>query len=112
MNAIGAIIGFQIIAIQLWSGTVNSDVFYAWTQQSLLPALPDHSIVVLDGAPFHKRSDIIEAIENDGHIVRFLPSYSPDLNPIEKKWAQAKAIRRRDRCDPHTLFSAKYHAEL
>ena len=112
INAIGAIVGFQLIAISLWSGTINSDVFYAWTQEALLPALPQQSIVVLDGASFHKRSDIIEAIEEQGHTVRFLPSYSPDLNPIEKKWAQAKAIRRRDQCDPHELFSSKYYAEL
>lgn len=112
MNAIGAIIDFQLIAINLWDGTINADVFYAWTQKTLLPALPEQSIVVLDGASFHKRSDIIEAIEGKGHIVRFLPSYSPDLNPIEKKWAQAKAIRRKQCCNPQELFSSTYYAEL
>jgi transposase len=33
-----------------------------------------------------------------------LPPYSPELNPIEKKWAQAKSIRRKNRCDPYQLF--------
>jgi transposase len=70
----------------------------------LLPSVPKQSVIVLDGAPFHKRSDIIETIETKGHTVQFLPSYSPDLNPIEKKWAQAKAIRRKERCNPYDLF--------
>jgi transposase len=104
LNAIGAIVNFELIAIDLWDGTINSDVFYAWVHESLLPALPDQSVVVLDGAPFHKRSDIAELITNDGHTIRFLPSYSPDLNPIEKKWAEAKAIRRKERCNPWELF--------
>ena len=49
--------------------------------------------------------DIIEGIEAKGHTVQFLPSYSPDLNPIEKKWAQAKAVQRQRRCTPIELFS-------
>ena len=38
-----------------------------------------------------------------------MPVYSPDLNPIEKKWAQAKSIRRQKMCDPETLFKYKEH---
>ena len=47
---------------------------------------------------------MIETLEQAGHIVLFLPPYSPDLNPIEKKWAQAKAIRRRKRCSSKEPF--------
>jgi transposase len=36
-----------------------------------------------------------KAIEDSGHTLLYLPPYSPDLNPIEKKWSQAKAIKRR-----------------
>jgi transposase len=43
----------------------------------------------MDNASFHKRQDIQEAITQAGHILAYLPPYSPDLNPIEKKWAQA-----------------------
>jgi transposase len=39
-----------------------------------------------------------------GHSLVYLPPYSPDLNPIEKKWAQAKAIRRQKRCSVDELF--------
>ncbi|WP_282435598.1 transposase [Piscirickettsia salmonis] len=46
----------------------NSDVFYAWLVKDLLPKLPAHSVIVMDNARFHKRSDMIEAIEEQGHI--------------------------------------------
>ena len=45
-------------------------------------------------ASFHKRADFQPLIEQHGHLLEFLPPYSPDLNPIEHKWAQAKALRR------------------
>lgn len=73
-------------------------------ETALLPATPRQSVIVLDGAPFHKRSDILQAIEREGHCVEFLPPYSPDLNPIEKKWSQVKTTRRKYRCSPHQLF--------
>ncbi|WP_416430684.1 transposase [Piscirickettsia salmonis] len=65
-------------------------MFYAWLVKDLLPKLPAHSVIVMDNARFHKRSDMIEAIEEQGHTLEYLPSYSPDLNPIERKWAEAK----------------------
>jgi DDE superfamily endonuclease len=105
LNAIGAMRDFMLLTVQLWECNIDSDVFLTWVQTALLPSLPTASVIVLDGAPFHKRMDIIEGIEAKGHTVQFLPSYSPDLNPIEKKWAQAKAVRRRRRCTPMELFS-------
>jgi transposase len=106
LNAIGAIVAFELIAVALWECNIDSDVFLAWVQKALLPSAPPTSVVVMDNATFHKRADIIRVIEKQGHTVEFLPSYSPDLNPIEKKWAQAKAQRRQRRCTPMELFSA------
>jgi len=105
INAIGAIVGFTFLSIGLFEGSINSDVFYAWLTQVLIPVLPHNSVVVMDNASFHKRTDMIEAIEQAGAVLEFLPPYSPDLNPIEKKWAQVKAIRKQERCDVDTLFS-------
>jgi len=53
----------------------------------------------MDNATFHKREDMKKAIEEAGAILEYLPPDSPDLNPIEHKWAQAKAIRRKLRCN-------------
>ena len=104
VNAIGAILDFEFLSVELWQCTIDSDVFYAWVTQALLPKCPPESIIVLDNAAFHKREDIQTAIREAGHILEYLPTYSPDLNPIEHKWAQAKAIRKKHRCDPYQLF--------
>ena len=95
VNAIGAIINFDFINVCLFDTYINSGVFYAWLTQGLLPNTPTNSIIVLDNATFHKRNDALKEIEQQGHIAEFLPPYSPDLNPIEKKWAQVKIIRRK-----------------
>jgi transposase len=73
-------------------------------KQDLINKLPKKSVVVMDNATFHKRSDIALMLEKENHTLLFLPPYSPDLNPIEKKWAQAKSIRRKNRCSPNELF--------
>jgi transposase len=56
-------------------------------------------------AAFHKREDIKACIGNAGHTLEFLPTYSPDLNPIEHTWAQLKSIRNKTRCSVDGLFS-------
>ena len=56
---------------------------------------PPQSIVILDNATFHKCAVMQKIVEDEGHTLLYLPPYSPDFNPIEKKWAQAKTIRRR-----------------
>ncbi|WP_317174716.1 transposase [Chryseobacterium antibioticum] len=95
VNAIGAIHRFKMLNVYLFDGNINADVFYSWVTQQLLSSLPERAVIVMDNATFHKRSDSIEAIESKGHNILFLPPYSPDLNPIEKKWAQAKSIRKK-----------------
>lgn len=104
MNAIGAIIDFKLINVCLFNGTINAEVFYEWFTKELLLKIPSSSVIVLDNATFHKRNDMLEAAQKQNHTLEFLPPYSPDLNPIEKKWAQAKNIRRRICCDPYQLF--------
>lgn len=76
---------------------------YGWITQDLLPKLP--SECVMDNASFHKRLDIQQSIRDAGHTLLFLPPYSPQLNPIEHKWAQAKAIRKQEHCSVPDLFT-------
>ena len=105
VNAIGAIIDFTFLTVCLFDGNINSDTFYAWLTKDLLPKTPPKSVIVLDNATFHKRDDMKEAIKEKGHILEYLPPYSPDLNPIEKKWAQTKTTRKQYRCSAHKVFS-------
>ena len=51
--------------------------------------------IILDNASFHKGEDIELLIEKSGNKIKYLPPYSPDLNPIEKKWAQIKRLYRK-----------------
>lgn len=105
-NTIGALIGSTIIAIGLLTGSVNTEVFTCWVQEILLPHLPAQTVVVMDNASFHKGKDMQKIIEDAGHTLLYLPPYSPDLNPIEKKWAQAKKIRRKTGCSIDQLFTS------
>jgi transposase len=103
-NVIGALLGGILLTVSLFQTTVNTAIFNAWVIQDLLPKLPPNSVVVLDNATFHKGKDMIDALENAGHAILYLPPYSPDLNPIEKKWAQAKAYRRKNLCSIQNIF--------
>ena len=87
--------------------TYSSDVFHTWVVNDLLPNLPEGSVVVMDNATFHKWQDTQSVIREAGHILEFLPTYSPDLNPIEHKWAQVKSIRRATGCSTEELFKEK-----
>lgn len=104
INVIGACVDMTFINVMLFEGNIDSDVFFAWVINELLPALPEHAVVVLDNATFHRRQDIQRAIKDAGHTLEYLPPYSPDLNPIEHKWAQAKNIRKKLRCNVDDLF--------
>ena len=103
-NAIGALFGESLLTLSLFDCNINTDAFSAWVRQDLLPKLPAESVLVMDNATFHKNRCVQEEIKSAGHILEYLPPYSPDLNPIEHKWAQAKSKRRRFQCDVDTLF--------
>lgn len=104
-NAIGALIGKVMLTISLFKSNINADIFTAWIDQDLLPKLPKNSVIVMDNATFHKRQDTQMLIKKAGHILLYLPPYSPDLNPIEQKWAQAKALRKRIHCSIDEIFT-------
>ena len=113
VNAIGAIVGFAFLTVCLFGCNISSDVFHAWTKDDLLPKINSRSVIVMDNAAFHKRQDIVQAIMDAGHIPLFLPPYSPDLNPIERKWAEVKARRKRERCRVEELFiNERYYDNL
>lgn len=107
-NAIGALLRGVLLTVGLFEANVNADVFHAWLDQDLLKKLPPGSTLVMDNAAFHKREDILKTIRGAGHDLEFLPPYSPDLNPIEPKWAQAKAIRRKTRKSTDDIFKEKF----
>ena len=106
-NVIGALLGGALLTVSLFSTTINTQIFGAWVIQDLIPKLPQNSVVVMDNASFHKGADMIKALEDAGHTLLYLPPYSPDLNPIEKKWAQAKKLRRKTNLSIELLFQGQ-----
>ena len=103
-NAIGALIGKLLLTVGLFDKNINADIFTAWVKQDLLPKLPENSVIVMDNVVFHKRQDTREIITKAGHKLIFLSPYSPDLNPIEQKWAHIKVVRKDKNYDIETLF--------
>jgi transposase len=75
-------------------GAMTGDLFVAYVEQQLVPTLRPGDIVVMDNLACHKRSGVRAAIEGAGCELRFLPPYSPDLNPIEKAFSKLKAKLR------------------
>ncbi len=105
-NVIGALVSGILLTVSLFQTTINTEIFNAWVVQELIPKLPVQSVVILDNATFHKGEKMKQALKDAGHTLLYLPPYSPDLNSIEKKWAQAKAIRRKHLCSIPQLFQS------
>jgi transposase len=77
-------------AAMVLDGAINREAFDAFVEQSLLPTLRPGQIVILDTRAVHKSPRARTLIEGAGCHVRFLPSYSPDFNPIELAFAKLK----------------------
>jgi transposase len=84
-----------LVAPTVVDGPMNGDIFVAYVEQQLVPVLKRGDIVVMDNLSSHKRAAVKAAIESVGAELRFLPPYSPDLNPIEKAFSKLKAMLRK-----------------
>jgi transposase len=76
-------------------GPMTGGWFLAYVEQILVPSLRPGDIVILDNLAAHKNAAARRAIEAAGAELRFLPPYSPDLNPIENAFAKLKALLRK-----------------
>jgi transposase len=76
-------------------GAMNGPLFLAYVKQCLVPTLKRGEIVMMDNLPVHKVAGVREAIEAAGATLVYLPSYSPDLNPIEMAFSKLKAHLRK-----------------
>jgi transposase len=90
----GICLGMWIAPLQ-YGGTTDSLLFEYWFENRLLKEAKVGSVIVLDNATFHKKAILPGLAKKCGCEVLFLPPYSPDLNPIENKWAWLKRILRK-----------------
>lgn len=82
-------------APQTIDGAMTGKKFLAYVERRLAPTLKRGDIVMIDNLPAHKAAGVREAIEARGAMLRYLPKYSPDLNPIEMSFSKLKAHLRR-----------------
>jgi transposase len=84
----------RIDAPFLIEGSANMEVFAAYVGTILCPELHEGDVVILDNLCIHKTPTVARLIEAKGAAVRYLPAYSPDLNPIEQAFAKLKSHLR------------------
>ncbi len=96
LTVIGALALDGIVASRSVAAATGTAVFLAFVEQALVPALrerPD-ALVVTDNLPAHEAEAVRGALDRAGLGRRYLPPYSPDLNPIEQAWSKLKARLR------------------
>lgn len=91
---LGAMRSTGFVAPLCVEGPINGELFFAWVEQHLVPVLRPGDVVVMDNLSSHKGVRIVAAIEAVGASVRYLPAYSPDLNPIELAFSKFKKLLR------------------
>ena len=94
-------------------GATDNDVFLAYVRRVLAPTLRPGDCVIMDNLSPHKMPAVQRFIATLGATIRWLPPYSPDLNPIEKMWSKVKELLRAAKArTPQTLEAAIARALL
>jgi transposase len=98
ITVLGALGADGIVGAMGVEAATGAAVFHAYLDEVLLPELrrtkPD-AVLVMDTLPAHKAPKVRALLDRSGFAYRYLPAYSPDLNPIEPAWAKVKAELRR-----------------
>jgi len=105
-NIIAGLRGREIIAPLIFQESCDSAVFIQWIEDCLIKHLLPGQVVVMDNATFHKSKKVKELIESAHCQLLYLPPYSPDLNPIEKFWANMKRWIKQHFDSIHDSFNA------
>lgn len=91
--------GVPEAACLAYDGATDTAFFETYVGRCLAPALRPGDIVIMDNLSCHKTAEVARLINSAGAEVRYLPAYSPDLNPIErmfsklKQWLRSAAVR-------------------
>lgn len=77
-----------------FDGATDSAAFETYVGECLAPALRPGDIVIMDNLACHKAAEVARLIAEAGAEIRYLPAYSPDLNPIERMFSKLKSSLR------------------
>jgi transposase len=84
-----------LVAQKAFDQPMNAAVFEAWVEKCLVPQLSPGDVVVMDNLSSHTGPRVEALIKAAGAALRYLPPYSPDMNPIEKAYSKLKAFLRK-----------------
>lgn len=90
ISILGAIRSGQRPRLMTHRGSVNGPIFRCFVRRCLLPLVRRGDLVVMDNLNMHKSLATRRLIEAAGAVPVYLPTYSPELNPIELLWAHLK----------------------
>lgn len=94
LTILGAITIEGVLCAATIDASTDAEVFRLFVNEVLVPSLRPGRVVVMDNLAAHKVAGIVEAIENAGCRVVYLPAYSPDFSPIEPTWSKVKQMLR------------------
>ena len=83
--------GLDLNAYTLLEDSVNSNAFLAYIKHVLVPTLKPGQLVIMDNYSIHKNKQVRQLIGRAGCYLVYLPTYSPDFNPIEMIFSKIKA---------------------
>jgi len=89
-NIVAGICNGKWVSPLQYDCATDSTLFEYWFEHYLLNEVEVGSIIILDNATFHRKTKLPALAHKHDCEILFLPPYSPDLNPIEKKWAWLK----------------------
>jgi len=84
-----------MVAPLVLDGPMNATTFVTYLKECLVPELKRGAVVMMDSLPVHRVAAVREVIEAAGAKLRYLPKYSPDLNPIEQAFSKLKSHLRK-----------------
>ena len=96
LTVVGALALDGVVAAMSVAAATSTAVFLAFVEQALVPALKERpdAVVVMDNLAAHKAEAVRGALDRAGLAYRYLPPYSPDLDPIEEGWSKLKTRLR------------------
>ena len=84
--------------MDIYEGNISGEIFTNFIASSLVPfwqpfdGKSSRSVVVMDNASMHRVDQVASLIQSTGAILRYLPPYSPDYNPLEESFVKVKAF--------------------
>ena len=76
-------------------GAITREIFFEWLRDTVLTQCHTGQIIIIDNASIHRSVEVAELYHDAGVLLQFLPSYSPDFNPIEQTFNVLKTWIKR-----------------